>query len=52
MAEYYRKNGKFPDGAVMVKGIFGTDHAKLTTGEAYSASGIQVWFVQTKGAKN
>lgn len=51
-AEYYRKNGKFPDGAVMVKEIFGTDHAKLTTGDAYWASGIQVWFVQIKDTKN
>jgi hypothetical protein len=51
-AAYYRKTGKFPDGAVMVKEIFGTDHAKLTTGDAYWASGIQVWFVQIKDAKN
>src|SRR5215471_3333329 len=29
-AEYYRKTGKFPDGAVLVKEIFGTDHAQLT----------------------
>ena len=34
-AAYYRKTGKFPDGAVMVKEIFGTDHAKLTTGDAH-----------------
>ena len=51
-AEYYRKTGKFPDGAVMVKEIFGTDHAKLTTGDAYWASGIQVWFVQIKDEKH
>ena len=25
-AEYYRKTGKFPDGAVLVKEVFGTDH--------------------------
>ena len=51
-AEYYRKTRKFPDGAVMVKEIFGTDHAKLTTGDAHWASGIQVWFVQIKDEKN
>jgi hypothetical protein len=50
-AAYYRKTGKFPDGAVLVKEIFGTDHAKLTTGDAYWASGIQVWFVQIKDEK-
>jgi len=30
-AAYYRKTGKFPDGAVLVKEIYGTDHAQLTT---------------------
>jgi hypothetical protein len=34
-AEYYRKNGKFPDGAVLVKEIFGTEHAALTTGDSH-----------------
>ncbi len=51
-AAYYRKTGKFPDGAVLVKEIFGTDHAQLTTGDAYWASGTQVWFVQIKDEKN
>ena len=31
-AEYYRKNRKFADGTVLVKEIFETDHAKMTTG--------------------
>ena len=35
-AEYYRKNGKFADGTVLVKEIFGTDHASMTTGDALS----------------
>ena len=51
-AAYYRKTGKFPDGAVLVKEIFSTDHAKLTTGDAHWASGIQVWFVQIKDEKH
>ena len=51
-AAYYRKTGKFPDGAVLVKEIFGTDHARLTTGDAHWASGIQVWFVQIKDEKH
>jgi len=51
-AAYYRKTGKFPDGSVMVKEIFSTDKAKLTTGDAHWASGIQVWFVQIKDEKN
>jgi hypothetical protein len=34
-AEYYRKNGKFADGSVLVKEVFGSDHAKLTTGDVH-----------------
>jgi hypothetical protein len=51
-AEYYRKNGKFADGTVMVKEVLGTDHAQLTTGNANWASGTQVWFVMIKDEKN
>jgi hypothetical protein len=50
-AEYYRKNGKFPDGAVLVKEVFGTDHAQLTTGDAHWASARKVWFVMIKDEK-
>ena len=49
--EDYRKNGKFSDGTVLVKEIFGTTHAQMTTGDAHWASGIQVWFVMIKDAK-
>jgi hypothetical protein len=51
-AAYYRKTGKFPDGAVLVKEIYGTDHAQLTTGDAHWASGINVWFVKIKDEKS
>jgi len=51
-AEYYRKTGKFPDGAVLIKEIFGTDHAQLTTGDSHWASGTKVWFVKIKDEKN
>ena len=51
-AAYYRKTGKFPDGSVMLKEISSTDKAKLTTGDAHWASGIQVWFVKIKDEKN
>jgi hypothetical protein len=50
-AEYYRKNGKFADGTVLVKEIFGTEHAQLTTGDAHWASGTKVWFIMVKDAK-
>jgi hypothetical protein len=51
-AQYYRKNGKFPDGTVLVKEVFGTDHATMTTGDAHWASDTNVWFVMIKDEKN
>lgn len=51
-AEYYRKNGKFADGTVLVKEVFGTDHGPMTTGDAHWASDTKVWFVMIKGDKN
>ena len=50
-AEIYRKAGKFPDGTVLVKEVFGTDHAPMTTGDAHWASGTKVWFVMIKDEK-
>jgi hypothetical protein len=50
-AEYYRKTGKYPDGTVLVKEVFGTDHARMTTGDAHWASGTKVWFVMIKDEK-
>jgi hypothetical protein len=50
-AEIYRKTGRFPDGTVLVKEVFGTDHAQLTTGDAHWASGTKVWFVMIKDEK-
>ena len=50
-AEYYRRNGKFADGTVLVKQVFGTDHAQLSTGNANWAADTKVWFVLIKDAK-
>jgi hypothetical protein len=50
-AEYYRKTGKYADGTVLVKEVFGTDHATMTTGDAHWASGTKVWFVMIKDEK-
>jgi len=50
-AECYRKAGKFADGTVLVKEVFGTDHAQLTTGDAHWASKTKVWFVLIKDQK-
>src|SRR5260370_16497929 len=37
-AEYYLKTAKFADGTVLVKEVFATDHAQLTTGDAHWAT--------------
>ena len=50
-AEYYRKTGKYADGTVLVKEVFGTEHARMTTGDAHWASGTKVWFVMIKDEK-
>jgi hypothetical protein len=50
-AEYYRKTGKFADGTVLVKEVFATDHAQMTTGDAHWATGTKVWFVMIKDDK-
>ena len=50
-AEYYRKAGKFADGTVLVKEVFATDHAQLTTGDAHWATNTKVWFVMIKDDK-
>jgi hypothetical protein len=50
-AEYYRKNGKFADGTVLVKQVSATDHAKMTTGDAHWATDTIVWFVMIKDDK-
>jgi Cytochrome P460 len=51
-AEYYRKNGKFADGTVLVKEVYGTDHAQMTTGDAYRAAAMIQWFVMIKDEKH
>lgn len=50
-AEYYRKNGKFADGTVLVKEAFGSDHGQMTTGDVHWAKGTKVWFIMIKDEK-
>ena len=50
-AANYRKTGKFTDGTVLVKEVFAADHSQMTTGDAYRASGLKVWFVMMKDDK-
>jgi len=50
-ADYYRRNRQFADGTVLVKEVFGTDHARMTTGDAHWAMDTKVWFVLIKDSK-
>lgn len=45
--EFYRANGRFPDGATLVKELRGADSADYTTGAGVSAASDQIkqWFV-------
>ena len=47
----YRRDGKFPDGAVLVKDVTSVGSDKLTTGQATWATDIKIWFVMIKDAK-
>ena len=47
----YRENGKFPDGAVLVKEITNVSSDKLTTGQSSWSTDDKVWFVMIKDSK-
>src|SRR6185437_2799059 len=44
----FRRDGKFPDGALLVKEITGVKSDRLTTGQSHWEDGIKVWFVMVK----
>jgi len=44
----FRKDGHFPDGAVLVKEVFNTDTKAMTTGTVSSAGTLAGWFVMVK----
>jgi cytochrome P460 len=51
-AEAYKKDGKFPDGTVLVKEVYEATTAAMTTGAAVShASRLKGWFVLIKDSK-
>src|SRR5262249_43587002 len=47
----YRRDGKFPDGAVLVKDITSVGSDKLTTGQSTWSTGVKIWFVMIKDVK-
>lgn len=48
----YRKNGKFPDGAIIVKDVYKTKTENLTTGTVTWADTPDIWFVMVKDSKD
>lgn len=50
VAEYFRKNGEFPDGAVLVKELLKADTASMTTGTVSRGVEVEGWFVMVKDA--
>jgi hypothetical protein len=46
--EAYRKDGRFPDGTVLVKEVFKTATKEMTTGTVSHADELKGWFVMVK----
>jgi hypothetical protein len=44
----YRMNGRFPEGAVLVKEVFQTATREMTTGNVSHAESLKGWFVMVK----
>jgi Cytochrome P460 len=47
----FRRNGRFPDGAVLVKEVFETATGKMTTGTVSHAETLKGWFVLVRDTK-
>ena len=48
----YRKDGHFADGSVLVKEVFETASASMTTGVVSRAQTLKGWFVMIRDSKN
>jgi Cytochrome P460 len=48
----YSKDGRFPDGSVLVKEVFEATTAAMTTGTVSHAQKLKGWFVMVKDSKN
>src|SRR4051794_14325265 len=48
----YRAAGRFPDGTVLVKEVFGTSTTGMTTGTVSRAATLKGWFVMVRDSKN
>jgi Cytochrome P460 len=48
----YRKDGRFPDGSVLVKEVFEATTSAMTTGTSSHAQHLKGWFVMVKDSNN
>ena len=48
VAEYFQQNGKFPDGAVIIKELLKATTASMTTGTVSRGTEVEGWFVMVK----
>jgi hypothetical protein len=48
-SDAYRKDGRFPDGTVLVKEVYSAATGEMTTGSVSRADGLKGWFVMVKG---
>jgi hypothetical protein len=51
VAEYFRENGSFPDGAVLVKELLKATTGQMTTGTVSRGAEVEGWFVMVKDTK-
>ncbi len=51
IVEAFRKTGKFPDGAVLVKELLKTNTEPMTTGQVSRGDEIEGWFIMIKDTK-
>jgi Cytochrome P460 len=48
----FHKSGHFPDGTVLIKEVYQTSTAPMTTGTVSHAQNLKGWFVMVKDSKN
>jgi hypothetical protein len=48
----YRKTGKFPDGTTLIKAVYATQTAAMTTGMVSRIGKLQGWFVMVRDDRN
>jgi hypothetical protein len=51
-AAAYRKSGRFPDGAVLVKEVYAASTSSMTTGTVSHEQTLQGWFVMVADSKS